>query len=347
MPTVMTESPPAQSATAPALPVPLARAAARDIVEQGIRRYIARRRERVPGFVDRHFSFAGALRLHRHAVGLDLARAPINVGASLATAGKRGLAFGLRWLGRRETATRLDRTNLFLETAVGREIAWLVQTELLELPAERRGRNGTERATQDALIDAILEDPRVGAHFAATLGALGRHLDDIDLRARLTETLAEYVGSRAAAADISGTLVTAAAGLATYQKFTPGIAALSGVITGQIAHAAAVNGFFAGAWAGKLYYAVFAASASPLLYAGVFAALILPVSMLAAFAGIVADPLQRRLGLHRRRLDKMLDALERTLLSDTEARFSPRDHYVARLVDLFDWTYVAYRAATR
>jgi hypothetical protein len=326
-------------------PAPLDRATALDIVERGIRRYIARRRAMVPDFVDRNFSFRGAVKLHRHALGLDLARAPVNVGASVATVGKRGLAYGLRKLGRRDAALRLDAATLFLETDVGREIAWRVETELLELPAERKG--GAERATRDALIETILEDPRVGAHVAATLGVLGRRLDDVDLKRRLTETLTEYVGSRTAAADISGSLVTAAAGLAAYQKFTPGVAALSGAITAQIAHAAAVNGFFAGAWAGKLYYAVFAASASPLLYAGVFAALILPVAMLAAFAGIVADPVQRRLGLHRRRLDKMLDALERTLLGDAEARYSPRDHYVARLVDLFDWTYVAYRAVSR
>ena len=112
------------------------------------------------------------------------------------------------------------------------------------------------------------------------------------------------------------------------------VAALSGAISAQIAHAVAVNGFFAGAWAGKVYYGIFAASASPLLFAGVFAALTIPVAMLAAFTGVVADPVQRRLGLHRRRLMKMIDALERALLGDGEWRYSPRDHYVARVVDL-------------
>ena len=36
-------------------------------------------RRRVPDFAARHFSFAGTLRLHREALGLDLVRAPINV----------------------------------------------------------------------------------------------------------------------------------------------------------------------------------------------------------------------------------------------------------------------------
>lgn len=326
-----------------ALPAPLDRDAVRDIVERGIARYIAERRARVPGFVDRNFTFKGALGLHRRALGLDLARAPVNVGASVATVGKRGLAFGLRKLGRAAAADRLARANLFLETDVGRELAWRVQTELLELPCEQGGR----RATRDALLDAILADPRIGAHLAGALDVLGRRLDEADIRQRVTDALAEYVGSRSAAADISSSLLTAAAGLAAYQKFTPGVAALSGAISAQIAHAVAVNGFFAGAWAGKVYYGIFAASASPLLFAGVFAALTIPVAMLAAFTGVVADPVQRRLGLHRRRLMKMIDALERALLGDGEWRYSPRDHYVARVVDLVDWATVAVRAAAR
>jgi hypothetical protein len=36
-------------------------------------------------------------------------------------------------------------------------------------------------------------------------------------------------------------------------------------------------------------------------------------AVVAAFRGIIADPLQRRLGLHRRRLLQLIDALERQL----------------------------------
>ena len=48
-------------------------------MDHAIDRYIAARHERVAGFVDRHFSLIGSLRLHRRASGRDLVRAPANV----------------------------------------------------------------------------------------------------------------------------------------------------------------------------------------------------------------------------------------------------------------------------
>ena len=40
-------------------------------VDQGIEAYITSRRARIPGFIDRHFSFRGALALHRKTFGRD------------------------------------------------------------------------------------------------------------------------------------------------------------------------------------------------------------------------------------------------------------------------------------
>ena len=71
----------------------------------------------------------------------------------------------------------------------------------------------------------------------------------------------------------------------------------------------------------------------------------LAASALAAFAGIVADPVQRRLGLRRKRLLRLIDALERRSLDPASSAFTVRDHYVARLVDLFDLLGAAYRMA--
>jgi hypothetical protein len=66
--------------------------------------------------------------------------------------------------------------------------------------------------------------------------------------------------------------------------------------------------------------------------------------VLAAFSGIVADPVQRVLGLHRRRLLRLIDALERHFSSAT-GNFVARDHYIARLLSLFELLSGAYRLA--
>ena len=63
---------------------------ARSIVESAIRIYFRKRRSRVPRFVDETYSVPGSMRLHRHAIGHDLWRAPFNalifpIGSSFGT----------------------------------------------------------------------------------------------------------------------------------------------------------------------------------------------------------------------------------------------------------------------
>jgi hypothetical protein len=55
-----------------------------------------------------------------------------------------------------------------------------------------------------------------------------------------------------------------------------------------------------------------------------------------AFAGVIADPVQRKLGLHQHRLRRMLDALERQMEDPAAPGFVVHDDYVARLLDLFE-----------
>jgi hypothetical protein len=68
-------------------------------------------------------------------------------------------------------------------------------------------------------------------------------------------------------------------------------------------------------------------------------------AVVAAFSGIMADPLQRRLGLHRGRLLRLIDALEVQFSGNGGAGFIVRDHYVARLLTLLELLSSAYRLA--
>ena len=126
-------------------------------------------------------------------------------------------------------------------------------------------------------------------HGAALLGPVGHHLGGVGV------------------VDVER---AAGAGLAAYHQFTPGVTTLGAALATTIAHETAVSGFALGPWLGKIYYSLFAASTPPLLYAGVFAGMLIPLAALAAFAGVVSDPLQRALGLHQRRLHRLIDAVE-------------------------------------
>jgi hypothetical protein len=67
--------------------------------------------------------------------------------------------------------------------------------------------------------------------------------------------------------------------------------------------------------------------------------------VLSAFAGIITDPLQRRVGLHQRRLERFVDALERQWVDGSGETYVVRDHYAARLFDFLDLLAGAWRLA--
>lgn len=326
------------------------------IVDAAIARYCAERRRRLPGFIDRHYTLGGAARLHARAFGRDLLRAPVNVALAvpqlaLTTAAAAGRAAARRFEGRHAArlerlARRLGGRSLFLRTDVAAEIEWLIYTDLLELPYRQIHPTRGERvSTRDALAETILSDPRIDEPLRAAVMALGDRAGDPGFRARLAEAVAVYVGSRVAANEIATSLVSIGVGALMARQFTPGMLTLGPTVAAAVAKHAAIASFPLGASIGALWYGIFPVSAGPLLVSGITGGLVLTAACIAAFAGVVADPVQRWLGLHRRRLERFLAAVEEELTGRGAVSFTVRDHYVARLLDLFDLLRSAQRLA--
>jgi hypothetical protein len=305
---------------------------AREVVTDAMHGYFQQRHARVAPFVDRHLSLIGSAKLHRKAIGWDLLRAPANLALAIPNVGVKAAAEGLRAMGARRTAGRLRSLRLLLETDVGREIQWRLMTELLELP----WRDGDRTSSRDALAEAILSDRRVEAVAQPALEAIGCLSGDPAFRVRLEEMLGTYSDTRAAAAEIGTALTLLGAGALGVHQVTPGAMTLGPALTATMAQQAAVASFPLGSALGGLWYTAFPAAASPVLVVGLTGGLMLGAAVLSASAGIAADPLQRRLGLHRRRLHRFIDALERQWVDGTEGAFVVRDHYAARLLDLLD-----------
>jgi hypothetical protein len=309
------------------------------VVDDAIVRFFASRRDRIRPFVDRTFSFRGSASIHRRAFGWDLLRAPANIALVPLQLGSMVSGAVANRVGARRTGAWLGSRNVLMRTDVDREIEWRLWTDLLELPFE----DGERVSTRDALAEAMFEDPRLHAAIAEPLAAIAEHAQDPKIRARIEATVAAYTGTRNAAADIVGAMVHVGTGYMAAQQITPSVWTLGPVLASAIANHLAVGSFPLGATVGGLWYSVFPATVSPVLIGATTAGLAAVGAVVVAFAGVIADPAQRALGIHERRVVKMLDTLERGFLGDGQAKFAPKDHYVARLLDFVDLVRAAHR----
>ncbi len=288
-------------------------------------------RGRVDGFIDANFSVSGSARLHRHALGWDLLKAPANVMLSVPQIALKLSAGAARRVGARGAAARIDR-DIFLDTAVARELRWRLLTELLRQPVT----DGVRVSTVDGMAEAILATPRMQALLLDAGRTAAAHQDDPAFRARVEAAIAGYTGTRSAAAEITTALITLGTGAAAFKTATPGAIALGPAIAASMAQGAAVASFPLGSAAGGIWYGFFPAQASPFLVAGATAGVMGVAAIATAFAGMVADPVQRALGLHRRRLNGFINHLEAAFRQKDDRGLVAYDLYVARLLDLGD-----------
>lgn len=224
---------------------------------------------RVDAFVRRHYSLRGTWRLHRHALGLDLLRAPANVLLAPWALLLRVLALAAAAMGATRLARRLGRRTLAFRSDMG-------------------------RAVEAALIAEVIA-PRADA-------------PPSDLQRRL---VADHVAIRNAIAELVTTLAVIATGVLAFHALTPGVLTLAPVLTDRVALAREIADFPLGDTLGAAWYGAFPAERPFRHTAAVGLALVLGFSLVTTFAGLVADPVQARLGIHRRRLLRLLRRLDR------------------------------------
>lgn len=301
-------------------------------VEAGAKKYFAQRRERVTPFVQQHLSLPGAMRMHRLAFGGDLLRAPANLMWAAPYVGLRLSSALLRKVGAKGLGARLGAVSPGFQTRVQREVEWLVHTELMELPLEQDGR----AFQQNALMAAILAQSSLSELMLEYLEPIRQQAGNPNFDASLRQHLERYGGTRLAAADLASGVMALAGGVTFFKQLTPGALSTGTALAAAIAQQSAINSFFLGPSLGSLYYGLFPAAASTGLVAASTAGVLAALGVLSAFSGVITDPIQSRLGIHHRRLHKLIDSLEQSFFDADTSGFRPRDHYVARIFDLFD-----------
>lgn len=251
----------------------------------------------IEGFVRRHFGLLGSVRLHRAAFGLDLLRAPVNVMLSPLLFMSRVLAWACRKVGLRGLAKWLLGRRLLLRTAVAAKVEGVILSELIHAPLP---------------------------------------VDDPVAMRRIQAALTEYSGTRTAMAEFTAALVMLLIGAVFFHTATPGAISMAPGIASEIARNSAIAGFPLGATLGAGWYGVFPVGPSAELMGVTILGLIIIGSVIATFAGVLADPVQTQIGMHQRRLTRLLHTIEAELGRQPERPFVAREHFLARVFDLWD-----------
>ena len=294
-------------------------------IRSAVERYFDDCRARIPAFIDRHFHYPGAISTNRMALGWDMLRAPFNLlwapVYALACVLKMLIpkSSGLRWLHR-----LANRVPAGLTTRVQQHISHLILVELLN--------NGQEKPLLERYLLEELEavyqryncEPVNHKQFKELIGPL------------VADTLSQYRVTRTASADISNSITCTVLGAFAFQKFTPGGIGLGVVLASMLAKTLAARDFILGETIGGWYYSVFPPEPSLATTAGVMLAVMAALAAFAALSGMIFDPIQAAVGLHRRRLHKLLDHLQRDITLHTQSSFRPKDQFVARILDTFD-----------
>ncbi|REF72102.1 MULTISPECIES: DUF6635 family protein [Paracoccus] len=236
-------------------------------------RPMTRRETEVHRFVRARYGPRGTLALHRHALGLDLLRAPVNVMLSPLFLLVRLAAPLLRRIGLRRAGDWLSRRQIFLKS----DVAQRIEADL--------------------------------AHFIDDLAEKG--LAPQAAPQSVARAVSDYAETRNAVSEITTSVLVLGSGLLLFHRATPGVISLAGPVAHLRAQAQAVEDFALGSWAGRMWYGAFPRELSSvdLLLTGVVLAML--ASVLTTFAGLVADPVQLWTGIHKRRVLRLLRRLDR------------------------------------
>ena len=185
-------------------------------IDRAIENYLEARRRKIPEFVRSHFSFAGALKINKKALGADLVKAPLNAVWIVPYTATRVLSSAAAAVGLKKLAALGRKMPSGFKTAVQEEIDSLIFRELLQLP-----RPEDREQVADALLAEILDQPEIQ-------GLLQDQLDQIQAKARqegfrksLEARLTDYSLSRTAINELSGNIIALAGGVTMLGKMTP------------------------------------------------------------------------------------------------------------------------------
>lgn len=276
-------------------------------LEECVQHYIASRRERVPSFVNRHFSLPETLQIQKKTFLKDVFYNPVNSLWSIPYLTLKKIFETLDKQGLRQWSHFFTKVPSGLKTGYQKDIEHLVAEELLQW----RGGNkivhnelSRQMHANPILKEALFENTEI--MFAANV--------------EFSEVLETYSSSRASIADLAGSVLTLIVGWIYFGDKSLGILGIGQRIAGRMAKDKAASNFFLGKNVGSSFYNLFPPqpTTSQIFLSTLAVGFMLTVFCLIASA--LFDPLRKKLGLQEKRLIALLDDLETILLAHYKRR---------------------------
>ncbi len=237
-----------------------------------LRSRLTRRDAALRRFTRLRYGPRGTLALHRHAIGADLLRAPVNVMLAPVALLMLGAGWALTRMGATRVGGWLRSRRVFLRS----DVSAVIQRDLGALIADLQRQGLGPDTSPD----------------------------------RIARAIRSHADTRNAVAEITTSLIVLTVGIALFHRATPSMISLAGPMAQMRAHGAAVRDFALGDTLGRAWYWAFPVETAPLTVVATGVALAVAGSLVTTFAGLIADPVQLWTGIHRRRLSRLMARLD-------------------------------------
>jgi len=260
-------------------------------IDRSISAYIRRCRERIPLFVMEHFGFRETWLLQRPSFWWDLMLSPVNS------------AWAIPYLTLKKITEILDKVG----------VPW-VHAQVLKIPS---GIQTRYQKKVELLVCRELLEWETGRGlpegFSKELSGLNVTKSGLS-QFSVRSVVDQFSSARALVSDLSGTLLTFAIGRLVFGDSSLSIGAMATKFAKWKAHDEAASDFFLGAGVGGAFYSIFPPDVNPWDVRLFLALLTVTLALGSMICALLSDPLRKYAHLQERRLNILLDEMEKELL---------------------------------
>lgn len=263
-------------------------------LDECIEKYTDDRKKRVDEFIERHFSIQETIDIQKKSFPIDLLFNPLNALWSIPYLSLKKSVETLDKLGWTKLTPAMDKIPSGIKTGYQKQIEKLIAKELLNY---------------DALILEFHNHPTINK----LITTKELTLNENKIKSEISKEIDKYSSSQTMITDLSGSVMTLLMGWYFFGDKTLGIFGIGNRIARKLAHDKAASGFVFGEKLGSAFYNAFPpAPTQTQVYLATLGVGVL-LTAFSVLAAIMSDPLRKRLGLHKKNLNNLIENLEEKL----------------------------------